>query len=104
VVVASADVICQRLDVGHHRQIGDVTVDPPSATGRRGCLNDRPDALGLASHEYNFGPSPREFDRSGSPDAASRPSEHNDGHRAGRTCGRGTGTLQNRRPIDFPTS
>ena len=61
VLVASADLISQRADVGHQRQIGDVTVDPPGAARRGGCLDDRPDALGLASHELNLGPSPREF-------------------------------------------
>ena len=58
-----------------------------------GCLDDRSDALGLASHEFNFGPSPRELDRSGSPDAASRSSEHDDGHQADCIRGRDIGIL-----------
>jgi hypothetical protein len=55
-------------------------MDAPIATRRRGFFNNRLDAPGIASHEYDFGSSQGEFDRRGAPDAASCPREHDDGH------------------------
>jgi hypothetical protein len=80
VFVAPADLLSQHPDVGHQRQIRDVLMDGRAATGRRGFLGNRFDALGLAAHERNFGPSPGELYRSSSPDAASGPRERDYGH------------------------
>ena len=89
VLVAPADLVGQYPDVGHQRQVGDEPVDPPAATGRRRrFFSDRLHALGIASDECDFGSSPGEFDRSGSPDAASGPGEHDDGHPADLTVAR----------------
>ena len=57
-----------------------MSVYAPTATHRRGFFSNGLDALGIASHEYDVGSLPGEFDRRGAPDAASRPREHDDGH------------------------
>ena len=96
VLVALADLVGQRPDVGHQRQVGHVPLDAPTATGRRGFFSDQPDALRIASHECDLGSSPREFDRSGPSDAASGPGEHDNGHTPDLTLHPNAATLAKR--------
>ncbi len=103
VFVALADLVGQHPNVGHQRQVGHVPADPAAATGRRGFLSDRLDALGIASHDGDVGSSPGEFDRSGSPDAASRPGEHDDGHTADLTLQPDAGKLAKRLLVHMRT-
>ena len=74
--MAPADLVGQHPDLGHQHQVRDVLMDRRAATGRRGFLGHRFDALGIAAHERHFGPLPGELDRGGAADPAGSPGEH----------------------------
>src|ERR1700686_4972882 len=89
--MAFANVLRERANVGHERQVGDVLMNRRTSTGRPGFLGDGLDALAIAPHEGNLDTISRELDRRCVADSASGPGEQDEGHAMDSTCSaRGT--------------
>ena len=70
VLVALANLLRERANVGHQHQVGDVLVDRRAPAGRPGLPRDGCNALGVAADEGHLGAFFGELDRSGLADAA----------------------------------